>query len=300
MKLSQLRVLVALHESGSLQETSRRLHVSQPALSRALKELEDELGVPLLARSNKGASLTAYGLSLLGHARSALESVRRARQDVDDMRDQMGQQVRVGLTTMASMLHPVQSAIAAFHLSYPQVQLTVLEQRPLQIQDLLQQGALDFAVTSSIPTQTALMQWIPVCRKGMGLFMRRGHPLAHVRHLRQLSAATWISQDAPDNPNGVLYRLFEQNRLPVPLNAIECGAAQLIGKLILEADALFVGLDEAPPYLLQWMQRVRIEDTIPDSYIGLLCPDRRRLTRMAARLFEAVREALLACYPRFE
>ncbi|MFT4247095.1 MAG: LysR family transcriptional regulator [Pseudomonas sp.] len=300
MKLSQLRILVALHESGSLQETSRRLHISQPALSRALKELEDELGVPLLARSNKGASLTPYGVSLLGHARSALESVRRARQDIDDMRGQTGQEVRIGLTTMASLLDPVQSAIAAFHLEHPQVRLTVLEQRPPQVQDLMQQGALDFALTSLIPAQTTSMEWLPICRKGMGVFARRGHPLANARHLRQLSGATWVCQDAPDNPNSVIYRLFEQNRMQVPPNAIECGAAQLVGKLILEADALFVGLDEAPSYLVQWMQRVQLEEKIPDSFIGILCPDRRLLTRMAAKLFDAMREALLARYPRFE
>lgn len=300
MKLSQLRILVALHESGSLQETSRRLHISQPALSRALKELEDELGVPLLARSNKGASLTPYGISLLGHARSALESVRRARQDIDDMRGEAGQEVRIGLTTMASMLDPVQSAVAAFHVNYPQVRLTVLEQRPPQIHDLMQQGELDFAVTSLIPAQTTSLEWMPVCRKGMAIFARRGHPLVNARNLRQLSGATWLSQDAPDNPNSVIYRLFEQNRLPVPKNAIECGAAQIVGKLILEADALFVGIEEAPPYLLQWMQQIRIEEKIPDSFVGILCPDRRLLTRMAAKLFESMREGLLACYPRFE
>lgn len=300
MKLSQLRVLVALHDSGSLQETSRRLHISQPALSRTLKELEDEVGLPLLARSNRGASLTAYGLSLLQHARSALDCVRRAHQDLDDMRGEAGQHVRIGLTTMASMLDPVQAAVAAFHLSQPQVRLTVLELRPPQIQDLMQQGALDFAVTSLIPAQNASMEWVPICRKGMGIFARRGHPLSNARNLRQLSGATWLCQDAPDNPNAVIYRLFEQNRLPVPHNAIECGAAQLIGKLILEADALFVGLDEAPPYLLQWMQRVFIEEKIPDSFVGILCPDRRLLTRMATRLFDSVREALLARYPHFE
>lgn len=300
MKLSQLRLLVTLHESGSLQETSRRLHISQPALSRALKELEEELGVPLLARSNKGASLTPYGISLLGHARSALESVRRVRQDIDDMRGQAGQEVRIGLTTMASMLEPVQSAVATFYINHPQVKLTVLEQRPPQIQDLMQQGALDFAVTSLIPAQTTSMEWVPICRKGMGVFARRGHPLLNARNLRQLSGATWLSQDAPDNSNSAIHRLFEQNRLPVPQNMIECGAAQLIGKLILEADALFVGSDEAPAYLMQWMQQVRLEEKIPDSFIGILCPDRRLLTRMAAKLFHSMREALLARYPRFE
>lgn len=300
MKLSQLRVLVALHDSGSLQETARRLHISQPALSRTLMDLEHKLGVPLLARSNKGASLTAYGISLLAHARSALESVRRARQDIDDMRGEAGQLVRIGVTTLVTMLPPVQDALASFHVDHPQVRLSIVEQRPAQIQDLMQIGGVDFAVTSQLPAQTVSAEWVPICRKAMAIFARRGHRLGNVASLRQLRHVTWITQDALDNPGSVIHRLFEQNRMALPPNTIECSAAQMIGKFVLEADALFLGLDQAPPHLLQWLQKLHIEERIPDSFIGILCPDRRLLTRMAGRVFEAIREALLSQYPRFD
>ena len=55
-----------IHETGSLQDASRVLHLTQPALSRAIKELEGELGITLLIRSNKGMTLTEYGQRMLG------------------------------------------------------------------------------------------------------------------------------------------------------------------------------------------------------------------------------------------
>src|SRR5438445_10501934 len=63
MKLQQLRILLAVAQHGSIHEASRSLHVSQPALSKAIAELERELGVTLMSRSVRGISLTAYGVA---------------------------------------------------------------------------------------------------------------------------------------------------------------------------------------------------------------------------------------------
>ena len=73
MKLHQLRAIVAICESGSIQEASRLLHISQPALSKSIKELESELGVPLLVRSNRGITATSYGEHLVRRARLVVE-----------------------------------------------------------------------------------------------------------------------------------------------------------------------------------------------------------------------------------
>ena len=79
MKLHQLRALAAVSETGSMQEASRLLHVTQPALSKAIKELEASVGAALFVRTNKGVQLTPYGQRLVGHARLISENVRRAR-----------------------------------------------------------------------------------------------------------------------------------------------------------------------------------------------------------------------------
>jgi len=78
MKPHQLRALLAISENGSIQEPSRLLGISQPALSKSIKELETELGVSLLVRSNRGITITGYGERLVRSARLAVEEVQRA------------------------------------------------------------------------------------------------------------------------------------------------------------------------------------------------------------------------------
>ena len=88
MELRHLRYFVAVAEEGSLTvAATRRLHTAQPSLSRQIRDLEDEVGVPLLARSVRGVELTAAGRVFLDHARLvlgqadvAVEAARRAAQ----------------------------------------------------------------------------------------------------------------------------------------------------------------------------------------------------------------------------
>src|SRR6202163_1218658 len=78
MELRHLRYFVAVAEAGSLTAAERKLHTSQPSLSRQIRDLEDEVGAPLLRRSSRGIELTPAGRVFLDHARSVLSQVEAA------------------------------------------------------------------------------------------------------------------------------------------------------------------------------------------------------------------------------
>ena len=81
MELRHIRYFVAVAEEGSLTVAAeRRLHTSQPSLSRQIRDLEYEIGVPLLTRSVHGVELTAAGKAFYDHARLALVQVEAARE----------------------------------------------------------------------------------------------------------------------------------------------------------------------------------------------------------------------------
>ena len=79
MELRQLRYFVAIAEEGNFSRAARRLHVSQPPLSTQIKSLEDELGMRLLERSNRGVSLTAAGSVFYEETRAVLARLEHAR-----------------------------------------------------------------------------------------------------------------------------------------------------------------------------------------------------------------------------
>lgn len=85
MSLDQIRYFVAVAEAGSITGAARRLHISQPPLTRQIRALEDELGRPLFARHPKGVALLPRGEVFLDHATRILSAVEAAEAAVRDL-----------------------------------------------------------------------------------------------------------------------------------------------------------------------------------------------------------------------
>src|ERR1700747_2554483 len=89
---------VGVVESGSLSRTSRRLNISQPALSKCLRLIEEQLGTKLLERGPRGVRLTKFGDAFYRRARSITAQFRRVRDDLDELRGTAAGHVALGAT----------------------------------------------------------------------------------------------------------------------------------------------------------------------------------------------------------
>ena len=103
LKLRDLDILLAVIETGSMGKAANRLNVSQPAVSKAIVELENALGVQLVDRSRRGAVPTPYGLALGRRGVSIFNDLRQGVQDIDFLADPTKGEVRIGTTEPIAM-----------------------------------------------------------------------------------------------------------------------------------------------------------------------------------------------------
>jgi LysR family transcriptional regulator of abg operon len=89
MKLSQLRDVVAVSETGSLRAAGRHLGIAQPAITRSIREIEHELGVTLFERHAKGVRLTDIGRAFVRRAESVQSELRRAEEEIAQLKGRL-------------------------------------------------------------------------------------------------------------------------------------------------------------------------------------------------------------------
>ena len=142
-----LRSFVAVADAGSITQAAARLHLSQPALSRRLQQLEAELGVTLLVRGRHGVELTVLGEDVLVETRAIVDRYDRLMRDITDQLRLEAGAVRVGGgATAVSYLLP--DAIATFQARHPGVRFQVREAGSREIADAVGDGALELGLVT--------------------------------------------------------------------------------------------------------------------------------------------------------
>jgi DNA-binding transcriptional LysR family regulator len=163
MDLKQLKALVTVVEVGSVTRAAELLHLVQPAVTRHIRTLEQELGVPLFERTRQGMRPTEAGASLAGHARRALTELDRARTELAPAPGVVTGIVTVGLLESAAELltEPLVSAVLRDH---PGIELRVLTAYSGHLQQWLDDGDLDLSLLYNL-TSTPSLNVTPLVRE---------------------------------------------------------------------------------------------------------------------------------------
>ncbi|WP_316430075.1 LysR family transcriptional regulator [Leptolyngbya sp. NK1-12] len=147
MKLSQLRILVAVAEHENFTEAALHLEISQSAVSHAIAALEDHLGVVLFLRGRHGAHLTPIGAEIVKHAREIVHRADQISRAAELARGLQGGQVRIAsFRSVATHLLP--SVIADFHQRFPAIAVSLTEHDDYpQVEQALREGRADIGFT---------------------------------------------------------------------------------------------------------------------------------------------------------
>ena len=147
MTLNELRYIVAVAQERNFRRAAERCYVSQPALSLAIRKLEEELEVQLFERSKTEVSITPIGEQVIEQAQRALEEVGRIKTLARQGKDQLIGPLRLGVIyTIGPYLLP--ELIPALHRLAPQMPLEVEENTTANLEQLLRNGRIDVAVVA--------------------------------------------------------------------------------------------------------------------------------------------------------
>jgi DNA-binding transcriptional LysR family regulator len=146
MRVEQLEYIRAVTRLGSLRRAAEELHLSQPALSETVRNLERELGVELLERRQSGAKISAAGRELMPHIETVLEAVDQMRSAVGNYSGTV-RMIRVGTVNAAtvSLLVP---AVSQFRELYPRTPVEVVSAQQDDIHQSLREGSMDLGLVN--------------------------------------------------------------------------------------------------------------------------------------------------------
>jgi LysR family hca operon transcriptional activator len=177
MELRHLRYFIAVAEAGSMTVAAEhRLHTAQPSLSRQIRDLEQEVGVPLLTRGARGIALTAAGQAFLEHARLALAQTEAAVQAARRAAHPAKPSFALGFLTGQEM-DWLSAAMTILKGELPNIDVTVSSQYSPQLAADLMRGKLDLAFMRAEPQMPDLIYKV-VTKENLVLVLPSDHPLA--------------------------------------------------------------------------------------------------------------------------
>ena len=295
MKLHQLAALVSASESGSLRQAAEKLRLSQPALSRSIRELESELGVKLLERTPLGVEPTPYGRAVILRSKIIESELRRAKDDIAHLRAATHGDLRVGATPLAAFsLLPV--VLARFKASRPQARVSITDGMGSSLLNQLRQGDLDFVfgrIDDTIDRHEFAVE--ALFDEGLVVIARRDHPLARARATVEInwSEVEWVLPEGDSVPRVAFQRTFYELTGTAPRCTIESNSFVTMLTIMSQSDLLGVAPHQI--FRASWLQKeftvLDLGLKFPRQPTGIICRARSAPSALAQYAINELRHA---------
>ncbi|MBK5297987.1 MAG: LysR family transcriptional regulator [Vicinamibacteria bacterium] len=214
MELSELLVFLTVAGERSFSRAAAKLHRTQPAVSQAIRRLEEELGERLFDRSSKQGALTEAGRVLREYAQRLMRLSEEAEVAVRELRDLRRGRVLVGANEAA--VHALLPLIARFRQAHPEIQVEVRRVPSRQVGVEVVQGSLDFGVITFLPAERGLLT-LSLGPDDLVMLVHPQHALAGRKDvtLAEFGREIVIAHNDPSPTRERVLRTFEQKHAPI-------------------------------------------------------------------------------------
>ncbi|GAA0825466.1 LysR substrate-binding domain-containing protein [Marinomonas arenicola] len=240
MKIKSIEAFLAIAQNGSIRAAARHLNLSQPAVSKALKALEEEVGAPLLVRGSKGIDLTIFGQAFLARATIISHESTKIIEEIQQMRGEINGSVSILLSPTAAIQF-APATIRHFRHSYPKVKIKISEGLQASALTKLRMSEIDFAITTtskSTSLSSKEFEFHPLREIPMVIIARKNHPLKDKTSLLDLLEADWLQITSGDQHSSLINEFYKSQDIAPPISSIECHSFTSSLALIESSDML--------------------------------------------------------------
>ena len=271
MKLTALQNLMTVVERGSIRAAARHLNIAQPVITRSIQDLERELKVVLFERGKKGVTLTPMGQVFLRRVSMATGELRRAQEELDQLRGETHGSLAVGLS-MVPQITLLPHALRQFRLRYPDVTLDIIDTVFPKIETSLKDGTVDFYVGPVPDNVSTEFSTEKIFETQRAIFCRKGHPLANSSALRDLVNAEWITTSITHKAEEEIGPLFAQYGLPAPRLVMQAHSVLTYVMALASSDMLMMLPDKWTEFPM-WrdiFQIIPVKEAFPTRRISIV------------------------------
>jgi DNA-binding transcriptional LysR family regulator len=242
LRLRHLEIIAEVYDSRSILKASKRLNVTQPAVTKAVKDIEATLGLQLFERTTRGLLPTVYGEIFARHAKTVLAQLRYAAEELENLRVGYSGHIAVGsLLAASACLLP--EAIALLKKDRPAIAITIIDGTYDILLPALTVGDIDM-VLGRLPEagrQAGLLYEElhdePIC-----LAVRKNHPLAKKKSLSlaDLVDQAWVLPVQESSLRRQIEKMFIDEKLALPRNVIASMSILAIRVLLRKSDCIAI------------------------------------------------------------
>lgn len=238
----QLRDFIAVADTGSLRAAARKLGLTQPSLTKSLRQLEAQLEMAIISRTSHGVTLTSAGQLLLEHARLIESEIRRTNDEFRRMQGRSAARISVGLSVSLAF-GLLGEAVKLLRARDPDVSVRIVEGTHERLVADVRQGICDLALMPvGARGHLVDLRIRPLFEARVIVVGRAGHPCAGAASLSDLQACDWITP----RRQGTLKELIDRQADSLGLNPlrwmVECNSAATYWDMIADSDLVGLAL----------------------------------------------------------
>ena len=287
MRLRQIQDFLAVIEEGSIHAAARKSGLSQPAVTKSIRELEAELHAQLVRRTNHGTVATPAGRAFYTRARAAQTELRKGAEEIAQLAGEGGGSVAFGVGPSAAML-VAPEAVIRFREQFPAAGVRIVEGYTGALVPMVRDGTLDFAMAMKAQAKLdPALAFRPLFRDDFIIAGRKNHPLRNAGSIAGLGEAVWVVSEPFAS---LLSRVFPASNFPAPRAMVQCDSQNVLVSVIAKSDALgFITrryLATAPACDL--LQEIKVAESMPAITVALVMRKDPPLTSIAAAMAKIV------------